>query len=71
MCDFHQWGYLKGNVYRGKPQTLEELKTAVQNQIGGVNKDILKTADAYLQTFFLNSPCEYNNNGILLSLSVY
>lgn len=38
MCDFHQWGYLKGNGYRGKPQTLEERKTAVQNQIGRVNK---------------------------------
>lgn len=49
MSGFHQWGYLKGNV-----------PTAVQNQIGGVNKDILKTADAYLQRNFLSSPCEYN-----------
>lgn len=54
----HQWGYFKGNVYRGQPQTLEERKTAVQNQIGRVNKDILKKADAYLQKKVLNSPCE-------------
>lgn len=32
MCDFFLWGHLQAKVYKEKPNTLEELKVAVQNQ---------------------------------------
>ena len=34
MCDFYLWGFLKSPVYAGKPRTLEELKTAIRENIG-------------------------------------
>ena len=31
--DFFLWGYLKDNVFRGRPQTIPELKQAVAQKI--------------------------------------
>lgn len=39
MCDLFLWGHLKGNVYKEKPNTLEELKVAVQNQPASNNSN--------------------------------
>lgn len=44
MAVFHNieklcvWGYLKSNVNKGKPRTLEELRAAIQNQIEQVSE---------------------------------
>ena len=46
MCDFFLWGYLKSRVYEGKPQTLEELKSAIRKQIGMINQEMLERAEA-------------------------
>lgn len=41
-CDFFLWGYLKAKVYRDKPRTIAELKTAIRNEIDLVPRDMLE-----------------------------
>jgi hypothetical protein len=45
MCDFYLWGYLKSRIYKGKPQTLEELKDAIHQQLGMTNQELLKRVE--------------------------
>ena len=37
--DFFLWGYLKERVYVNKPQTLQELKENIRNEIRELNRN--------------------------------
>lgn len=41
-CDFFLWGYLKDKVYRAKPQTLDDLKEAITDEIQSLDRTTLK-----------------------------
>ena len=40
--DFFLWGYLKGKVYRNKPQSVDELKNAIRTEISLIGQDVLQ-----------------------------
>lgn len=46
--NFFLWWYLKANVYKGKPRTLE-LKTAIRKQIEKVEKEMQRKVYAHFQ----------------------
>ena len=46
MCDFYLWGFLKSRVYAAKPRTLEELKTAIHENIQEIGEEILVKMEA-------------------------
>ena len=46
MCDFYLWGFLKSRVYAEKPCTLEELKTAIRENIQEIGKETLVKVEA-------------------------
>ncbi|PNF39089.1 hypothetical protein B7P43_G04147, partial [Cryptotermes secundus] len=35
-CDFFLWGYLKAEVYKHRPHTLDELQTAIREEIAAI-----------------------------------
>ena len=39
--DFYLWGHLKGRVYRNNPLTIEDLKTAILNDVREINNSNL------------------------------
>jgi len=39
--DYFLWGYLKGRVYRNKPQTIDALKANITEEIQAVTADVL------------------------------
>ena len=39
-CDFFLWGYLKDNIYRNRPKTIDELKFAISREIAKIPKDM-------------------------------
>jgi len=39
--DFFLWGYLKSEVYKDRPRTLDDLKTNIINTCNGVTKQML------------------------------
>jgi hypothetical protein len=39
--DFFLWGYLKGNVYKNNPHTLEELKNNITMAITSISVQVL------------------------------
>lgn len=41
-CDFFLWGYLKDNVYKSQPQTINELKASIQTKINDIGVDMLE-----------------------------
>lgn len=40
--DFFLWGYLKSKVYANKPQTLEQLKANIRQEIAGISTETLR-----------------------------
>ena len=40
-CDFFLWGFLKDRVYRGGPETLEQLKIAIENEINNISQVVI------------------------------
>ena len=40
-CDFFLWGYVKEEVYKTNPKTLDQLETAIRNVIGAIPIDHL------------------------------
>lgn len=40
--DFFLWGFLKSNVYKNRPQTLQELKLAIEEEIRNIDVDVLR-----------------------------
>ena len=46
MCDFYLWGFLKSRVYAAKPRTLEELKTAIRENIQEIGEETLVKVEA-------------------------
>lgn len=54
MCDMYICGDISSKCYKGKPKTLEELKSAIQNQIEQVNNNTLKTVHAHFLKQFQN-----------------
>uniref|UniRef100_UPI00358E390F alpha-actinin A-like n=1 Tax=Myxine glutinosa TaxID=7769 RepID=UPI00358E390F len=45
-CDFFLWGYLKSRVSTHRPQTLEALKVAIQQEIAAVSTEMTRRAMA-------------------------
>jgi hypothetical protein len=39
-CDFFLWGHLKAEVYKHRPHTLDELKTAIREEIAAIPPDM-------------------------------
>ena len=42
--DFFPWGYLKGKVYEGNPQTIDNLKISIIQRIQEITPSMLKRA---------------------------
>jgi hypothetical protein len=42
-CDFFLWEYLKAVVFKHRPQTMDQLKEAIQEEIEGISPDMLVT----------------------------
>jgi hypothetical protein len=40
-CDFFLWGYLKAEVFKHRPRSLDQLKEAIQEEIEGISPDML------------------------------
>ena len=47
--DFFLWGYLKSRVFRHNPQTVEDLKTAVQNEARGIDAPLCNRVIAHFK----------------------
>ena len=43
-CDFFLWGFLKSQVYAGKPSTIAELKTLIEEAINNIEQDVIDRA---------------------------
>ena len=41
-CDFWLWGFLKDYVYRGKIQTLPEMKASILHRVSSIDLEILR-----------------------------
>uniref|UniRef100_A0A0K0ELC2 DUF4817 domain-containing protein n=1 Tax=Strongyloides stercoralis TaxID=6248 RepID=A0A0K0ELC2_STRER len=41
-ADFFLWGYLKDQVYKNRPKTIDELKDNIEEEIGYIQQDTLK-----------------------------
>lgn len=40
-CDFFLWGYLKDNVYRCAPRTLDDLKNSISEFISKIEREMV------------------------------
>ena len=40
-CDFFLWGYLKSKVYSNRPQSIEELKDAIRQEIASIPHEMI------------------------------
>jgi hypothetical protein len=40
-CDYFLWGYLKAEVFKHRPRTIEELKEAIRQEISAIPLDML------------------------------
>lgn len=48
-CDYFLWGHLKNNIYRNRPTTIEELKSAVHVWINTIDATTLRNvADGFI-----------------------
>ena len=41
-CDFFLWGYLKSKVYSNRPQSIEELKDAIRQEIASIPHEMIR-----------------------------
>lgn len=41
-CDYFLWGYLKDEVYRGSPRTVEEVKARIRTKISEITTETLR-----------------------------
>ena len=41
-CDFFLWGYLKSKVYSNRPQSIEQLKDAIRQEITAIPHEITR-----------------------------
>ena len=58
MCDFYLWGFLKSRVYAAKPRTLEELKTAIRENIQEIGEETLVKVEANFRNRLQICACE-------------
>lgn len=58
--DFFLWGYLKGKVYRNRPNTLQELKNNIIEEINTINAFVLGSVS---QNIVQRMRICYNNDG--------
>ncbi len=42
MCDYFLWGFLKDRIYKNAPETLAELKLAIETEIQAIESDMLE-----------------------------
>ena len=47
-CDYFLWGYLKDSIYKETPKTIDDLKTAISDQIHAIGRD---TCEAVITGF--------------------
>ena len=67
--DFWLWGYLKDKVYLNKPQTIQELKANIQQEILSLQPPILRTVrENSLERARL---CKAENGGYLRVIIFY
>ena len=41
-CDFFLWGYLKSKVYSNRPQSIEQLKDAIRQEIIAIPNEMTR-----------------------------
>ena len=41
-CDLFLWGYLKSKVFANKPRNIQELKTAIREEIANITVEMLQ-----------------------------
>jgi hypothetical protein len=42
LCDFFLWGYFKAQVYQHHPQTLEDLKEAITQEVAAIPPEMTR-----------------------------
>ena len=42
LCDFFLWGYLKSKVYSNCPQSIEQLKDAIRQEITAIPHEMTR-----------------------------
>ena len=42
-CDYFLWGYLKSNVYKPLPKTLNDLKANIRREVQKINTSTLES----------------------------
>ena len=62
MCDFYLWGFLKTRVYAAKPRTLEELKTAIRENIREIGEETLVKVEANFRNRLQICACENDHH---------
>ena len=46
-CDFYLWGYVKEEVYKSNPQTLDQLENSIRVVISDIPRELLlKTCES-------------------------
>ncbi|XP_068233554.1 uncharacterized protein [Palaemon carinicauda] len=41
-CDFFLWGYLKAEVYKHRPRTLQELKDVIRQEVAAIPREVTR-----------------------------
>ena len=67
-CDFFLWGYLKEQVYKHKPQTIEELKARITHKIKEIPPTMLNRV---METFKKRLNECIANDGRHLSYTIF
>ena len=42
LCDFFLWGYLKSKVYSNRPQSIEQLKDTIRQEITAIPHEMTR-----------------------------
>ena len=58
--DFFLWGYLKGNVYKNDPQSIQDLKAAICEQVSQIPRAM---CERVIQNFEKRVRACFANNG--------
>ena len=61
LCDVFLWGYLKEKVFKHRPQSLEDLKERIQQEIDSIppelTRRVMKSFREHLQQCVANDGC--------------
>ena len=66
LCDFFLWGYLKLKVYSNRPQSIEQLKESIRQEIIAIPQEMIcRVKDNFRERF---RQCVDNNGSHLTDL---